>query len=57
MKIKSSNSKSIFEKIIIKDFISKSKNKKIKLKKKFQILKSLIENLYKIFLKTINHIQ
>ena len=56
MKIKSLNSKSIFEKIILKDLISKSKNEKIKFKKKFQILKLLIENLYKAFLKMINYV-
>ena len=56
MKTKSSNPKSIFEKIILKNLISKSKNEKIKFKKKFQILKSLIKNLYKIFSKMINYI-
>ena len=57
MKTKSLNSKSIFEKIILKDFISKLKNEKIKFKEKFQTLKSLIENLYKTFLKMIDHAQ
>ena len=57
MKLRSLNSKLIFEEFILKDLISKLKNKKVKFKKKFQIFKSLIENLYKAFLKIINHAQ
>ena len=57
IKPKFTNFKEIFEKFVSKkNFISKSKNTKTKFEKRIQILKSLIENLYETFLKTIKHV-
>ena len=58
IKIKSRfvNLKKILKKFILKkNLISKSKHIKTKFEKKIRILKSLIENLYKFFLKIIKH--
>ena len=58
MKSKFINFEKISKKSVSKkNLISKSKNTKTKFEKKIQILKSLIENLYKKFLKTIKHVQ
>ena len=57
MKSRFINLKKKFEKFILKkNFILKLKNIKAKFKKKIRTLKSLIENLYKTFLKIIKHV-
>ena len=58
MKSRFINFEKIFKEFISKEnFISKLKNTKTKFEKRIRALKSLIKNLYKVFSKTIKHIQ